>query len=71
MLQGDDVACERRAPESQLRWSFIGMRETIRGDYDGCALGVSSHRCCDEIMVLIGDKKVRPKGAKCLKRGLS
>jgi hypothetical protein len=40
VLAGDDMACERRAPEIQLEWSFIRMGETIRGDYDGCAWGV-------------------------------
>jgi hypothetical protein len=40
VLRGDDVACERRAPEIQLGWSFIRMGEAIRGDYDGCAWGV-------------------------------
>ena len=37
VLQGEDVGCERRAPESQLGWSFIGMEEPIEGDYEGCA----------------------------------
>jgi hypothetical protein len=40
VLQGEDVGCERRAPESQLGWSFMRRGEGIRGDYEGCAWGV-------------------------------
>ena len=40
MLQGDDVAVERRAPGDQLGLSLIGMGAAIRDNYDGCAWGV-------------------------------
>ena len=46
MLQGDDVACESRAAESQLGWSFMRMGEPIRGDYEGCAWGVEPSLLC-------------------------
>ena len=41
VLRGDDHTTEaRRACEDQLGWAFIGMGETIEGDYEGCAWGV-------------------------------
>ncbi|HYQ97718.1 MAG TPA: transposase [Candidatus Nitrosocosmicus sp.] len=40
VLPGANVAEERRDSGDQLGWSFIGMGEAIRDDYEGCAWGV-------------------------------
>jgi hypothetical protein len=39
-LRGDHMTEARRACGDQLGWSFIGMGESIEGDYEGCAWGV-------------------------------
>ena len=40
VLRGDHPTEARRTCGDQLGWSFIGIGETIEGDYEGCAWGV-------------------------------